>query len=191
MKNGKNLFYKFNNLNGAKFIALNNYKSKTNEVAIHTINTNISVTNAKETDFETLKNADIQAIAADFLANKNIPVEATKQAYAEMLVSAEKNLSSNIEDRTIQSQAQTNAYHSFGNGMKLHLETGALHIFGMAIQKTVLVPGEPKKPVKSSPKTIAKKMITKALKLRAGMFRTFIVESVESVKMTGETIEIN
>lgn len=191
MKNGKILFAQFNNLNGAKFIALSNYKSKTNEIAVHTINTKISVMSAKKNDFQRLKNADIEKIAADLFNTKNIPVETTKQAHTEMLVSAEKNLSANIEDRTKQSQAQTTAYHDLGNGMKLHKDTGALHIFGMAVQKKVLVPGEPKKPVNSSAKTIAKKLITKALKLRAGKFRTFIVENVAAVNMSGVTIQIS
>lgn len=191
MKNLKNLFDKFKNLNGAKFIALNNYESKkTKEIAVHTILTNISVMTAKETDFQTLKNADIQAIAADLLS-KNIPIEITKQAYVEMLASAEKNLSENIEDRTAQSQAQTDAYISLGNGIRLHKDSGALHIFGMAIQKKVLVAGEPQKPVNSTPKTIAKKLITKSLNLRADKFRTFIVENVNAVNMSGDTIQIN
>jgi hypothetical protein len=191
MKNLKKLFKNFENLNGAKFVALNNYESKkTKEVAIHTILTNVSVMNAKETDYETLKKADIQLIAAELLT-KGIDIEVTKQAYVEMLASAEKNLSANIEDRTAASQAQTDAYISLGNGMKLHKDSGALHIFGMAIQKKVLIAGEPQKPVKSAPKTIAKKMITKSLNLRAGKFRTFIVENVEAVNMSGETITIN
>ena len=191
MKNLKKLFKNFENLNGAKFVALNNYESKkTKEVAIHTILTNVSVMNAKETDYETLKKADIQLIAAELLT-KGIDIEVTKQAYVEMLASAEKNLSTNIEDRTTASQAQNDAYITLGNGMKLHKDSGALHIFGMAIQKKVLIAGEPQKPVKSAPKTIAKKMITKSLNLRAGKFRTFIVENVEAVNMSGETITIN
>ena len=75
--------------------------------------------------------------------------------------------------------------------MKLHKDTGALHIFGMAVQKKVIVAGEPQKPVNSAPKTIAKNSITKALNLRAGKFRTFIVENVEAVNMSGDTIQIN
>jgi hypothetical protein len=188
MKNGKKLFSEFANFSGAKFISLH-YTSKTNEVAVHTINTNITVMNAKQKDFETLKNCDIDAIANLFL-QKDIPVEVTKQAHAEMLESAEKNLSSNIEERTISSQAQTDAYENICNGIRLHKETGHLHIFGQAIQKKVLVSGEPKKPVKSAPKTIAKKMITKHLDLRASKYRTFILPEVKQAKVNGETIEI-
>jgi hypothetical protein len=61
----------------------------------------------------------------------------------------------------------------------------------MAISKTVVKAGEPKKPVKSADKTIAKNEITKSLDLRAGKFRTFIVGNVETVKLNGETLEIN
>jgi len=191
MKNGKNLFNQFRNFNGAKFISLS-YTSKTNEQAIHVINTNISVMNAKEKDFNTLKKptycqskAVLQACFA-----KGIDKPTIKTAWSEMLVSTEKNLSANIEDRTISSQAQSDAYENMGNGIRLHKDSGHLHIFGMAIQKTIIVAGEPKKAVKSANKTIAKKLITKVLDLRAGKFRTFILPEVNTVKLNGETIEL-
>lgn len=178
------------NLNGAKFISLNNYKSeKSGEIANHTILTNISVMNAKEKDFETLKTADVEVLNKQ--SKKSIALEIYKTALSEMLCSAEKNLSENFEDRTISSQAQTDAYIQINKAIKLHKETGNIHIFGMAINKTVIVEGEPKKPVKSADKTLAKNEITKALNLRAGKFRTFIVANVEGVTFNGETLEIN
>jgi hypothetical protein len=191
MKNGKQLFGEFNKFNGAKFISIR-YTSKNGEVAIHVINTNISVMNAKQRDFQTLKTPSFAAKKQVLTSalNKGIDKKIVKLAWSELLVSAEKNLSENIEDRTISSQAQTDAYENIINGIRLHKETGHLHIFGQAISKKVLVEGEPQKESKSAPKTIAKKIITKALDLRAGKYRTFILPEVEQVKINHETIEL-
>lgn len=189
MKNLKKFFDGMSNLNGAKFININGYKSeKSGEIANHTINTNISVMSAKEKDFEALKGADVQALNSE--SKRKIALDVYSVALNEMVTSAEKNLSENKEDRTAQSQAQTDAYIHLSNSIRIHKETGNIHIFGMAIAKTILVEGEYKE-VKSADKTLAKKEITKALNLRAGKFRTFILGNVEAVKMNGETIEIN
>jgi len=187
----KNLFDKFENLNGAKFICLQNYKSKTNEVANHTLLTNISVESAKKKDFDTLKSADVKSLSEIIFNKHGIDSEITKQALAEMIVSAEKNLSQNIVDRTTQSQALTEAFHAIGNGLKLHKDTTKIHVFGLHVSKVVIEKGDEKKAVKSAPKTIAKKAITKILDLRSQNFRTFILDNVAKVAITGETLTIN
>jgi len=187
----KNLFDAFKKLNGASFISVTGYESTTSgEIADHTINTGISVMNAKKRDFETLKNCtetDLQVIST----NKGIDLNTCKLALSELLASAEKNLSENIEDRSNQSQGQSDAYltHPEYVGLRIHKETLALHIFGMAIQKNVLVEGT-YKTVKSSDKTLAKKAITKYFNLRAGKFRTFIVNNAECVNIGKEHIEV-
>ena len=191
MKNGKQLIETFQRMQTPKFVGLRNYKTQTNEVCDYKINVNISVTNAKATDLELLQNADIQAIAAEIMTSKGIAAEITQLAHNELLVSAIKNLSENIEDRSEQSKAQTEAYLPLCQGIRLHKDSGKVHIFGLIDSKTVLCEGDPKKPVNSSPKTIAKNLITKQLGLRAGKFRTFILESVETVKAQGKTININ
>ena len=185
----KKFFDGIENLNGAKFINLNGYKSEASgEVANHNILVNIKVMNAKAKDLVTLESADVKVISEN--ATKIFAMEILKMALTEMLVSSKKNLSENIEDRTAQSQAQTDAYLPIVNGLKIHKETGNLHIFGFANQKKILVKGV-YKIVNSSDKTLAKKEITKVLKLRAGKFRTFIIDNIESVKMEGKTLNIN
>ena len=189
MKNAKDFFNGMANLNGAKFINLNGYKSETSgEIANHNILTNIVVMNAKKKDADTLLKADAKVIADK--SAKSIAVDIFTTALTEMRVSAVKNISENKEDRTAQSQAQTDAYLPITNSLKIHKETGKLHIFGFANQKKVLVKGE-YKTVNSSDKTLAKKEITKVLKLRSGKFRTFIVENIESVTLEGKTLNIN
>lgn len=186
MKNLINLFGKFANLNGAKFISLVEYKSeKTGEIATHVINTNISVMNAKQSDFETLK-----ATTTDNLKIKEgLGLDVYNLALSEMTASAEKNLNPDKSKRTKNSVGQTDAYITLTNGLKVHKETGNLHIFGMAVAKNVIKAGEYKQ-VNSADKTLAKKDITKQLNLKAGKFRTFIVGNIKDVKMNGETIEI-
>ncbi len=192
MKNLKSFFDGMNNLNGAKFININNYHSeKSGEIANHNILTNISVMNAKEKDCNTLQNCtdnDLTSISKS--ASKIIAFDIFKLALSEMKTSAVKNLSENIEDRTAQSQAQTNAYIQLSKAIKIHKDTGNIHVFGMAISKRVIVPGE-YKPVNSADKTLAKNAITKQLDLRAGKFRTFILGNIESVTLNGETLNIN
>lgn len=177
------------NLNGAKFINLNGYVSKeSGEVANHNILVNIDVMNAKRKDATALTVADVNTIASK--SAKSIAVDIFQTALTEMRVSAVKNISENKEDRTVASQAQTDAYIQIGKGLKLHKETGNLHIFGFANQKKVIKAGT-YKTVNSSDKTIAKKEITKVLKLRAGKFRTYIIENIASVTFDGRTLNIN
>ncbi|HLO91602.1 MAG TPA: hypothetical protein VK172_10605 [Lentimicrobium sp.] len=185
----KKFFDGIQNLNGAKFITLNGYVSETSgEVANHNILVNIDVMNAKRKDAEMLVSADVQAIAKK--SAKQFAIEVFQTALTEMRVSAVKNISENKEDRTAQSNAQTDAYIQIGKGLKIHKETGNLHIFGYHMNKTVLFPGE-FKPVKSADKTLAKKEITKVLKLRAGKFRTFIIANISNVSINGKNLIID
>ena len=86
--------------------------------------------------------------------------------------------------------SQTDAYIQIGKGLKLHKETGLLHIFGFKNQKKILKAGTYKE-VKSSDKTLAKKEITKVLKLRSGKFHTFKLGNIESVNLENKTLIIN
>lgn len=186
MTNIIRLFNRIANLKGAKFISLVEYESeKTGEIATHVINTNISVMNAKKKDFETLKGV----ISKNLIRVKGIALDVYNLALSEMQASAEKNLNPDLSKRTNQSAAQTDAYVQLTPAIKVHKDTGNIHIFGMAISKKVLKAGE-YKTVNSADKTIAKRDITKQLNLRAGKFRTFIVSNVNDIKISGETIEI-
>jgi hypothetical protein len=189
MSEFKRFIDKFKGLNGAKIIAVNNYLSeKSGELANHRINVNISVQEAKKKDFASLKSVTDKDLA-DICKSSNIAIDILKTSLSEMLISAEKNLSEKLSDRTTQSQAQTNAYINLAPGVKLHPETLAIHIFGMAIDKTVLIKGE-YETVNSSSKTLGKKAITKHLDLRAGKFRNFILANADNLKVSGTCIEI-
>lgn len=188
MNDMRKFFDGIQNLNGAKFITLNGYVNEAGEVANHNILVNINVMNAKKTDNATLHNTSAEIIKSK--STKNFDLAIFNLALAELIISSDKNISENIEDRTAQSQGQTNAFLQVGKGLKIAKETGLLHIFGFKNQKKVIVPGV-YKPVKSSDKTLAKKEITKVLKLRSGKFHTFKIGNIESVKMEGKTLIIN
>lgn len=196
MKNVLNFFEELGKSNSATFIGLNNYKAESGEIANHIINTNISVMNAKRTDLSLLEGvseSDLQDMSkqAVTLVKRAISTETLKIALAEMIESATKNLNPDVTQRTAQSQGQTDAYIQVTPAIKYHKESNTFHVFGQAISKKILVEGEPKKPVASNDKTIAKKLITKVLNLRAGKYRNFIVVNIETSKMNGEQFDIN
>jgi hypothetical protein len=192
MTNGFNRFLdKFNSLNGAKFISINNYLSvSTHEIANFILNVNISIENAKKTDYERLMNCENKDLK-DISLSSGIAIDILKLSLAEMITSAQKNLSANIEDRTAQSQGQTGAYIPLAKGVKLHTDTLEVHVFGLLISKELVLKGDNYKPTpNSSDKTLGKKAITDHLDLRTGKFRTFVLGNADNLKVNGETIEI-
>lgn len=184
----KKFYDSFQKNKGVTFINLVDYFSKTTgEIADHLININLSVKNAKETDLNKLLSfslLDIIKLSED----TNISILNYQTALNEMIEAAKKNLSADPENRTAQSQAQTDAYINLTPALRIHKETGFLHIFGQTIRKTVKVKGE-YKTVNSSQKTLAKNEIKKHLDLRSDKFRTFIVSNLDSFKINGEIIE--
>lgn len=179
-------------LKGAKFVSLKGYVStESGEIADYVINTNIDVMEAKKKDLETLQNCNTETLKViKRNTAKDIALEIYSLAYAEMLESANKNVSANIEDRTVNSQAQTDAYEHLTAGIKVCKSSDEVHIFGMIDQKNLVKAGTYKE-VKSSDKTLAKKAITKQLNLRAGKFRTFKVLNVSEAKVSGEVFEVS
>ena len=182
----KELINKFSSLKGASFVSLNGYVSASSgEVADVVINCGISVENAKKTDLNRLENCTPEDLVNVSNAS-GIAVDTVKQAHAEMLASAIKNLNPEISERSAQSQGQTDAYVQIAPGLKLHKETLALHIFAMNISKKVIVKGE-YKTVNSSAKTLAKKAIGKYLDLRIDKFRNYIIGNMDAVTILGDT----
>jgi hypothetical protein len=189
MKNSKKFINSFQQLKSSSFISINNYLAKTTgEVANHVINVNLSVKTAKERDLNTLLNCNENDLL-NIENSQGIALDILRTALSELIASAEKNLSENTEDRTAQSQAQTDAYIHLTPAIRLHKDTMEIHVFGQAISKTVLVKGQ-YKTVNSKPLTIAKNTIKKHLDLRADKFRDFIVGHIDKIKINGETLEV-
>jgi hypothetical protein len=189
-KKVKELTKRFKSLVGASFVGINNYLAKTSgELANFVINTNINVMTAKKADLQTLLNVN-ETNLMEFANKFNISFDICKTALNELIDSFTKNVSENLEDRTTASQAQTNAYINIANGLRLNIASNQLHVFGLFINKTVLVEGLSKKPVNSSLKTIAKNEIQKELKLKSKKFRTFIIDNANSLKIQGNIIQL-
>jgi len=190
MSNDNRLFDQFEKFNGSpKFVGFGSYLSKlTGEISNYVINCNIDVARIKLADFKKLKNCS-DAIIEKVAKDNEIPVLIVKQALSELTISAEKNLSTDPTQRTVNSQAQTDAYVNINKSVRVCKTDLAVHIFGMVISKTVLVKGE-YKTVNSSQKTIAKNKLKKALRLSSDKFRSFVFLNLDTVKVSGQKFVI-
>jgi hypothetical protein len=87
------------------------------------------------------------------------------------------------------SEAQTEAYLTVAPNVRLHLESGRLFAFGFTLPNSKVVLKAGIYPtVNSSPLTIAKDKIRKQLKHTK--FRQFAFDKLTTVKVNGETLEI-
>ena len=170
-----------NKLNGASFVSLNGYKSKTSgEVANHLINVNISHISTLKKDLDTLKNKNEQQII-DIAQKLGIDIKIVQLALSELINSMEKNISLELEKRTEASQAQNNAYISTSKCTKYNFETESTYLYGYSIRKQILLEGEYKK-VNKRPKTIAKDYFRNLLK--SSKYRVFKVDNLDQLKIS-------
>ena len=181
----ESLFDKFESLKGAKFITVNGYVNGQGEIANHNINVNVNIENAKKADLETLLNFTMKQ-TLEIAEKVDTDIETVQKAVAEMIVSAQRNLSDNP---TNQSKGQTNAYVGISKGLRLHLENESLQVYGFKNSKTVLVEGEPKAKTNSSKKTLAKNAIKRNFKM--SQFRQLTLKKCSSVSVTGDTIQVS
>lgn len=188
MKNSrtiKEIVRQFSTLNGASFVGIRNYTSKgTGEVSNHVVNANFNYSNAVKKDLGKLNNhteADILAIAN----GGTFPESLVEQAIAKLTASFEKNL--NPETKSNQSKGQTDAYMRINNCMKLHIESGQIHVFALGITKEVLVKGE-YKVTKSRELTLAQNAVKKHFNFTTSKYRNFIVNEKQfcGVNLKGE-----
>ena len=180
----------FANLKGASFVGIKGYTSSTTgEVANHVVIANFSYGNAVEKDLKALDGAtdiDIQAIAD----KSGFTVDLVKTAIAKLAESFRKNM--NPETQSNQSKAQQDAYINISPCIKLHIETGKLHIYALAHSKVVLVEGE-YKPVNSRELTLCQNAVKKYFEFSTAKYRNFIVEpsQLSGVNIAGEKIIIS
>lgn len=190
----KRIVEKFSELNGTSFVGIPEYTSGTTnkkcivpEVANHVINAGFSYGNAVEKDLKALKGAtdkDVQAIA-----KKGFSPELVKIAIAKLTASFEKN--QNPETASAGSQAQKDAYIQITPSVKYHIESGKLHIYGLAVQKKVIVAGV-YEPTNSRELTLCQNEVKKYFDFSTSKFRQFIVDenTLTGVKMKGESFEL-
>lgn len=187
----KKIIDSFASITGNSFIGIGEYTSKgTGAISNYLLNVGIDIVKLKNDDLKSLK-----SVNSNFLTqisnDLEISFDTVNKAYTELIVTAEKNISKDIEFRTNQSKAQTNAYIGLtsNNSVRLHKDTLALHIFGVEVKKRVLVEGV-KKVVKSQAKTIAKREIEKRLNLRRLKLRTFIFDNANSLSIKNQRFDL-
>jgi hypothetical protein len=173
MSNIIDLLLSFSKSKGAKFVSLTYEAKSSGEIATHLINVGVSFAKAKLKDIETLKKLDVSTIKI-----KGISTETLEEARVTLLAAM-------IAPEKARSEGQKDAYTHICNGVKIHNETREIHIFGMAVSKTVIVKGTYKS-VNSSNLTLAKDAIRKTLK--STKYRSFVVGNIDLVKISGETL---
>tara|TARA_R110000868_G_scaffold105774_2_gene290355 strand:- start:2640 stop:3203 length:564 start_codon:yes stop_codon:yes gene_type:complete len=181
------LIGKFNNSKGAKFVSFT-YTNKFGEKAKRLIQINTIYENALKSDLEIVPNVE-------YVQNDNYDRATFITAQAELIKSAKMSLG--INDDTMnkgdksshknRSEGQVNAYVKIAKNIKYNVEKQQLHIFAKEVRKTILEEGVYPATNKRA-KTKAKDYIKKTMK--SSKYRNFIITSVETVKLNGDTIEI-
>lgn len=184
----KAFFDKFGGLKSASFIGLENYENSYGEVSNLSVLVNVDTKTAKQKDLATLK-AVTESDLQDIANSKGLPMDTLKVALSELITSAEKNLSENPEDRTAQSQAQTEAYIHLTPAVKLHKDTLNVYVTGLVNHKTVIVEGE-YPTVNKREKTLCKEAIKRHCDLRMEKYRTYNVGSMDKINITGSTLQV-
>ena len=162
--------------NGARFMSFLYQTKGTGETSIYTINFGIDYRNACAID-KTLLEA--------YVPKTDLEV----QGKAEMLLSLTQTLTEGVSD----AYTQKDTFSAIGKGLKQHIETGELYIYGFVQSKTqVAPPTNPKKAVNSKPLTLAKKDIEKACEFKRGKFTQFVLnpENISGIKVNGDLIEV-
>ena len=184
----ENLFNKFQELKSPSFISINNYENSNNELSNYTIIANASVENAKKKDLDSLKNCSLETLQK-ISKEKNLNQETLKTALSELISSAEKNLNTDLEKRSNQHKGQIDSYINVCPSIRLHKESVKLHISGFQKSKKILKEGQYPKTNKRE-KTLCKEAIKKELNLRMIKYRSFHLDKIKNVKITGDTINI-
>lgn len=165
---------------GARFASVI-YTNADGETARHTLVIGARVSSAYKSDLRTLHTLrpaleGIRAIACDELI-------------ASLTESLEKGIGNNSKYRL------AGYFDSSENGIKTHINKNGencIYLQSISIKKEIIKPApEPKKPVNSSAKTLAKKELEKGLK--KSRIRTFTIaeSSIKRVAVNGYRLEID
>jgi len=190
METSKNLFIIFSSLVGSKFVGLNHYLSKgTGDLSNYRLCCNISEEKMKQSDLRKLKKVSHEDLVR--LSNaKGLAISVFETAIQKLIASAEQNLSKDLEKRTVASQAQTDAYIHICKGIKINKANLEVYISGIEVSKTVITSGGLKKATKHGDLVIAQNAIKFDKKLASLKYRNFTLSNLDTLKVSGETIEL-
>lgn len=179
-------------IKGNAFIGMQNYTNKQGEKSNQLVIGGFSYENALMHDFNALKRMQGEIVET---LEKSHDKALILTAYTNLFESLEKRLSSEDvkqalreqNDQTIKlSDAQSNAYETLAKGIRRHIETNEIHVFGLVVRKKVLEPIEYKE-TKSRELTIVQNKIKKLCEFKQDKVRTFIFANGE-VKIQGVTL---
>jgi hypothetical protein len=179
-------------IKGTSFDGIANKTNPQGGVSNQTIVAGITYKKCLVNDFNSLQAKQNEVFET---LQKEFSLEIITKAYTNLLTSLEKRLSSEEvkeelrrqNDITIKlSDAQKDAYLHIAKGVKLHIETQKLHIFGLVVRKKVVKAIEYKE-TKSRELTIVQNKIKKLCEFKQDKYRIFIFDKAE-VKLKGITI---
>ncbi len=175
-------------LKGAKFVSLKGYTNKQSEVSNQTIVTNINYENLLKRDARKLKDFNPNSMVK-FDTNLVYDVYLEMAQNLKMLMDKELKKKALAEGNStaIRSKAQTDAYTSLGNGLRVHNKNKQLYLYGLVISKHTIKEGIYNE-VEHDEKTLIRKAITKSCKLRSEKFRNFIIGNINEITISGVTI---
>ena len=180
-----------NQISGVSLISINGYssdKSNNTEIANQLINIGASYQNMIKKDSNIFANVDLSLIDVDkfnytSIDTAKLTLEQFKQAVKENLPIALTELQAPKKSK------ETNDIY-LNKALVYNLNTMRLSVIGQQINKVVETKGE-FKIVKSSPKTIAKKLIEKQVKSRTASLRRFALDNlINTISINGDKLEI-
>ena len=157
------------------FLVLKGYRSDSVEVADFNIIFHMSY-----------KNALLRSIAAleSVIPDDALEAQAKKECLESFMTSLDKIETTPIEELEDSYRRFTDSNGQYVKGVKLHEESNTLHLYGLVVQKKVLMPGSHKK-VNHKPLTVAKDKLRRLCPV--SNFRQFRIteDQVDSISVEG------
>jgi len=158
------------------FVGLRGYSNEYGELSNVLFHANVSYEEMKRKDIVTLQAANLSEFEGEYSLDE---LEIAKVAIIKSLTAPERK----------RSEGQKNAYVNLGNGMRRHVESNYLYIWGQVEFKKVIVKGE-YPIVNSRRETLCKRFLSKVLELRTSKFRNYKVGNISEIAINGTIIEI-
>lgn len=169
------------------------YENAQHEKSKYVINLNVDYERVYREDLELLKeqlNAINEVITeSEMSEDQELEVKALQALISSYENSLEKGIGNN--DNYTQKDVEY-IYFKTKDGkiipnIKMHPDTGDVHVTGFLVKKVVVEAGDPKKPVNSRPLTIKKDHFRNMTKL--SKIRNFKLANADKARLNGETIE--
>ncbi len=168
---------------GARFARFTYTAKESGEVAQHTL--------ILGADMRDLYERDIATVEAMLPTLSGLELQAAQEILSSLAVSLSGGIGNNPAfTHSADARGEGNETYIPVDGIpgvKIHRETGELHVSGLSQRKVIIREGT-YKVVKSRPLTLAKRKIDR--ELRRGTIRQFALPSVTSAALNGVTIDI-